>query len=280
MTVDIRHALHFTQVETFGTAELRNHFLIETLFEPGRITATLTHYDRMLILGIAPTDAPLAFGPELAGAVGTSFVLERREIGIINIGGPATITADGTVYPIEFQEAVYLGQGTRDVTFASRDPAQPARLYAVSAPAHQRHPGRKIAIADASPAPLGSQDSANARTIYKYIHPGLMPSCQLVMGLTRLAPGSIWNTMPAHTHDRRMEAYLYFELPADAAVVHLMGRPEATRHLIVRNEQAVISPPWSIHSGAGTAAYAFIWAMGGDNQSFADMDFVAMGDLK
>ncbi|TBW37019.1 5-dehydro-4-deoxy-D-glucuronate isomerase [Siculibacillus lacustris] len=277
--MDNRHAVHYTQAETLGTEELRQHFLIEKLFVPGAISATLTHYDRLLLLGIMPTTTPLAFGEAEAKPVGTSFFLERREVGFINIGGPARIVADGTTWEIGFQEALYLGMGIREVSFASVDPANPAKLYGASAPAHATHPTRKVTIDEASPAPLGAQTTANARTIYKYFHPGLLPTCQLVMGLTRLEPGSIWNTMPAHTHDRRMEAYLYFELPADAFVVHLMGRPQNTRHLMIRNEQVAVSPPWSIHSGAGTSAYAFIWAMAGDNQSFADMDHIPMGEL-
>ncbi|MDR3495610.1 MAG: 5-dehydro-4-deoxy-D-glucuronate isomerase [Ancalomicrobiaceae bacterium] len=278
--MDIRHALHYAQTETLGTEELRRHFLIESLFNPGRITATLTHYDRLVVLGIVPTTAVLSLGEAEARPVGAAYFLERREAGFINIGGPARIVADGTPYDLAFQEALYLGQGTKSVSFESLDAANPAKLYGASAPAHAAHPARKITLAEASPQPLGSQATANARTIFKYFHPGLLPTCQLVMGLTRLDTGSIWNTMPAHTHDRRMEAYLYFELPQDAFVVHLMGRPQATQHLIVRNEQVVLSPPWSIHSGAGTSSYAFIWAMAGDNQSFADMDHIPMGELK
>lgn len=278
--MDVRHAVHFTQAETFGTEDLRRHFLLTDLFRTGEITATLTHYERMMVLGIAPTGAPLAFPADIAPAVGTNFLLERREFGAINIGGPARVVADGAVYDLDFQEAVYLGMGTRDVTFASLDPTRPAKLFATTAPAHVAHPSRRITVADATPTPMGSQAAANERVIYKYIHPGLMPTCQLVMGLTRLATGSVWNTMPCHTHDRRMEAYFYFELPADAMVLHLMGRPTDTRHLVVRNEEAVVSPPWSIHSGAGTGAYAFIWSMAGENQTFSDMDHVAMGDVR
>ena len=278
--MDVRHAVHFSQAESFGTDELRRHFLITDLFRPGEVTATLTHYERMMVMGIAPTATPLGFPADIAPAVGTGFLLERREFGAINIGGPARITADGTVYDLDFQEAVYLGMGTREVHFVSLDPARPAKLFATTAPAHVTHPSRRITVAEATPTPMGAQATANERVIFKYIHPGLMPTCQLVMGLTRLATGSVWNTMPCHTHDRRMEAYFYFELPADAMVLHLMGRPDETRHIVVRNEEAVVSPPWSIHSGAGTGAYAFIWSMAGENQTFSDMDHVAMGDLR
>ncbi len=277
--MDVRHAIHHTQAETFGTEELRRNFLVTDLFRPGEVTATLTHYERMMVLGITPGGGPLALGPELGAPVGTSHLLERREFGAISIGGPVRVVADGEVYDLDFQEAVYLGMGTKEVTFESLDPANPAKLFASSCPAHTRHPSRKIAIAEAAPAPMGSMESANQRVIYKYIHPGLLPTCQLVMGLTRLSPGSVWNTMPCHTHDRRMEAYFYMEVPSDGMVLHLMGRPQATRHIVVRNEEAVVSPPWSIHSGVATSAYAFIWAMAGENQVFSDMDHVAMGDF-
>ncbi len=278
--MDVRHAVHHTQAELFGTEELRRHFLVTDLFAPGEVRATLTHYERMMVLGIAPGTGPLVLSHDLGGPVGTSYLLERREFGAVNIGGPVRVTADGETFDLAFQEAIYLGMGTKDVTFESLDPAVPAKLFGSSCPAHMRHPSRKITVADASPAPMGTPQTANERVIYKYIHPGLMPTCQLVLGLTRLSPGSVWNTMPCHTHDRRMEAYFYFELPADGLVLHLMGRPEATRHIVMRNEEAVVSPPWSIHSGAGTSAYAFIWAMAGENQVFSDMDHAAMGDLK
>ncbi len=226
------------------------------------------------------TDGRSPRTPALAKLVGAEFLLERRELGAINVGeGAARVRADNEELIVAPREAVYLGMGVRDLSFENVDPSKPAKLYANSAPAHMRHPNRVVREEEASPQPLGTLETSNQRTIFKYLHPGVLPTCQLVMGLTRLAPGSVWNTMPAHTHDRRMESYFYFELAPDAFVVHLMGRPEATRHLIVRNEQVVLSPPWSIHSGAGTGAYAFIWAMAGDNQSFADMDFVPMAEL-
>ncbi|MDK9697895.1 MAG: 5-dehydro-4-deoxy-D-glucuronate isomerase [Siculibacillus sp.] len=278
--MDVRHAIHHSQAEALGTEDLRRHFLVTDLFRPGEVRATLTHYERMMVIGIAPGEGPLALSPDLGAPVGTAHLLERREFGAVNIGGPVRVVADGVTHELAFQEAIYLGMGTKEVTFENLDPAAPSRLFAASCPAHVRHPSRKISIADASPAPMGSPATANERVIYKYVHPGLMPTCQLVLGLTRLSTGSVWNTMPCHTHDRRMEAYFYFELPPEGMVVHLMGRPEATRHVIVRNEEAVVSPPWSIHSGAGTSAYAFIWAMAGENQVFSDMDHVAMGDLR
>ncbi|GLK86933.1 5-dehydro-4-deoxy-D-glucuronate isomerase [Ancylobacter defluvii] len=279
--MDIRHAIHPDQAEALDTAGLRRHFLIDTVFEVGAVRATYSHYDRMMVLGIAPAAGALTLDAALAKVAGADYFLERRELGGINVGtGPLKVTADGEVFVVETQEALYLGMGAREVSFENLDPARPARFYANSAPAHRHHPSRVVRQAEASPQPLGALETSNQRTIFKYLHPGVLPTCQIVMGLTRLEGGSVWNTMPAHTHDRRMESYFYFEVPKDSLILHLMGRPEETRHLVVRNEQAVLSPPWSIHSGAGTGSYAFIWAMAGDNQSFADMDFVPMGDLK
>jgi len=251
------------------------------VFDEGRITATYTHYDRMMVLGIAPAGAAITPDADLAKLVGADFLLERRELGAINVGtGAARIVADGETFIVEPREAIYLGMGIRELSFENVDPAHPARLYGNSAPAHIRHPSRVVRERDASPQPMGSLETSNKRTIFKYLHPGVLPTCQIVMGLTRLEPGSVWNTMPAHTHDRRMESYFYFELAPESLIIHLMGRPEATRHIVVRNEQAVLSPPWSVHAGAGTGAYAFIWAMAGDNQSFADMDFIPMAELR
>jgi 4-deoxy-L-threo-5-hexosulose-uronate ketol-isomerase len=271
--------VHYEQAEMLDGEDLRRHFLIEQLMVPGRLTATYTHYDRMLVMGAVPTDAPLVVGEDLAKLVGSATLLERRELGLINVGGAGRVTADGTVYEVGPQDALYLGRGIAAVSFASADPANPAKFYINSSPAHAAHPSRLVTKAQALVKELGTPETSNRRTLSQYLHPEVLPTCQLLMGLTRLHSGSVWNTMPAHTHDRRMEAYFYFELPADAVVMHFMGRPEATRHLVVRNEQAVLSPPWSIHCGAGTAAYAFIWSMAGDNQAFTDMDFVAMGDL-
>jgi 4-deoxy-L-threo-5-hexosulose-uronate ketol-isomerase len=279
-SVETRHAVHWREAETFDTEALRAHFLVQDLLTPGALNATYTHYDRLMLAGAVPLATPLAFTDAHARLVGSEHHLARRELGLINIGGPGRVTADAATFDLGFQDALYIGAGTASVTFASVDPDNPAKFYINTAPAHARHPARLITKAAAKAIPLGSQESANKRTIYQYLHPDVLPTCQLVMGLTRLDSGSVWNTMPAHTHDRRMEAYLYFELPQDAFTVHLMGRPEATRHLIVRNEQAVVSPPWSIHCGAGTTSYAFIWSMAGDNQAFTDMDMIAMQDLR
>ncbi|MCO5734474.1 5-dehydro-4-deoxy-D-glucuronate isomerase [Rhizobium sp. SSA_523] len=279
-TIETRHAVHYSQSEAMNGAQLRENFMVETLFAPGDIYAVYTHYDRMLLLGIMPTAAPLSIGADLAKTVGTDFLLERRELGLINIGGKGRVVADGTAYELDQQDGLYLGMGVRDITFESIDPNQPAKFYINSVPAHSSFPSRPITKADAIENNLGDQANCNKRKLYQYIHPKVLPTCQLLMGLTRLETGSVWNTMPAHLHDRRMEAYLYFEIPENAFVVHLMGRPQATGHLIMRSEQAVLSPPWSIHCGSGTSAYAFIWSMAGDNQSFTDMDFVPMTDLK
>jgi 4-deoxy-L-threo-5-hexosulose-uronate ketol-isomerase len=279
-TIETRHAVHYSQSEAMNGAELRQNFMIETLFAAGEINAAYTHYDRMLIAGAMPTSAPLSVGADLAKTVGTDFLLERRELGLINIGGKGKVVADGTTYELDFQDGLYLGMGVREISFESSDAAAPAKFYINSVPAHATFPSRIITKTDAIENNLGDQATCNKRKLYQYIHPKVLPTCQLLMGLTRLEPGSVWNTMPAHLHDRRMEAYVYFEIPEEAFVVHLMGRPQATGHLIMRNEQAVLSPPWSIHCGSGTASYAFIWSMAGDNQSFTDMDFVPMKDLK
>lgn len=276
---DTRQAVHFEQAEALGHEDLRRHFLIETLFAPGTLRATYSHYDRMVLLGISPTDTPLRFGDDLAGLVGSDTFLERRELGLLNIGGPAVVTADGETFNVGRDEGLYLGAGTKEVSFASSDAATPAVLYATCVPAHKKFPNRVITLDQALIVEAGAQETSNKRKLYQYFHPDVLDTCQLLMGRTQLQPGNVWNTMPAHLHDRRMEAYLYFDMPEDAFVMHMMGRPQATRHMIVRNQQAVLSPPWSIHCGAGTGSYSFIWAMAGDNKSFKDMDMVPMQDL-
>jgi 4-deoxy-L-threo-5-hexosulose-uronate ketol-isomerase len=282
MTIDVRtrHAVHYSQSERMTGADLRENFVIEDLFVAGTLQAVYTHYDRMLVAGAAPTQASLGVGSELAKIVGADYLLERRELGLINIGGPGRVIADGKAYELQSMDGLYLGMGTKEIVFESDDPSAPAKFYINSAPAHATLPSRIVSSADAIENNLGDGATSNKRKLYQYLHPKVLPTCQLLMGLTRLETGSVWNTMPAHLHDRRMEAYLYFELPENAFVVHLMGRPAATNHLIIRNEQAVLSPPWSIHCGAGTGAYAFIWSMAGDNQSFTDMDMVDMKSLK
>ena len=277
--IDVRQAVSEREAKTFDTAALRANFLMEKLFEPGKLNWTYLHTDRMVVMGAVPTGAPLTFPTELTHQIRETEFLARRELGIINIGGPARITADGTVFEIGFQEALYIGRGTAKVTFESTDAAKPARLYMNSCPAHAAYPARKITQAEADPQTLGAVETANRRTICKYIHAAMLPTCQLVMGLTRLDTGSVWNTMPCHVHDRRMEVYLYFDLPENNVVFHMMGTPVETRHLVVRNEQAICSPPWSIHTGCATSNYGFIWSMAGDNLVYSDQDPVAMSTL-
>ncbi|MBC6992052.1 5-dehydro-4-deoxy-D-glucuronate isomerase [Hymenobacter sp. BT491] len=258
-----------------NTAELRAHFLIETLFVPGSVELAYTHYDRMLVGGAVPqgTEALTLPCPDTLKA---NYFLERRELGILNIGTAGQVTVDGTVYDLGEQDCLYVGKGSREVSFSGEG----ARYYLLSAPAHKEYPTTVRTQAEATPVELGSQETANQRTIYKYIYNEGIPSCQLVMGLTQLKPGSVWNTMPAHVHDRRMEAYLYFNLPAGQRVLHLMGEPQQTRPLWVSNEQAILSPPWSIHTGCGTAAYTFIWGMAGENLEYTDMDPVPLDSLQ
>ena len=255
---------------TLPTAELRAEFLVPGLFRPGEAVFAYWETDRTVLGGITPAAAAvdLPNPPEVRSA----FFLERREAGVINLGGPGAVTVDGTAHAMEPLDAIYLGRGTKAVSFSSRSADKPARFYFLSYPAHTAYPVRHIAVKDSPGARLGTRESANERTLYKVIHPGAFPTCQLVMGFTRMEPGSVWNTMPPHTHLRRSEVYCYFDVPPTQAVFHFMGEPAATRHLVVHDGEAVLSPPWSIHSGCGTAAYAFVWGMGGENQEFADMD--------
>lgn len=260
------------------TEELRKSFVVEDLFVPDTVTMIYCDADRALIGGITPTMNRLkllATKKELAA----EYFTERREVGIVNVGGEGSITADGKAFTLAKKDMLYIGKGVKDIECASFSAEQPARFFFISFPAHTSHPTTPMRHAEADRTPLGTMEGANKRTIYKYIHGGGIKSCQLVMGLTELETGSIWNTMPAHTHMRRMEVYCYFDMDADSIVVHLMGTPTETRSLIMRNHQAVISPSWSVHCGAGTKKYSFIWAMGGENQEFSDMDGVAMKDL-
>lgn len=276
--MEIRHATNPIDVKRFTTSELRERFLIEDLFQEGKLQMVYSHHDRMIIGGAVPIQESL----ELADAetLKTEYFLERREVGFINIGGPAIIEADGESYELSKLDALYVGKGTKKVLFSSKDQANPAKIYFCSSLAHAVYPTTKIDLAKATPNHLGSKEACNERTIYQYIHAGAVQSCQLMLGVTILKEGSIWNTMPAHIHDRRMEAYVYFDLNADSRVFHFMGEPSETRHLVVANEQAVISPNWSIHSGAGTSNYSFIWAMAGENYTFTDMEPVKMDQLR
>jgi 4-deoxy-L-threo-5-hexosulose-uronate ketol-isomerase len=261
-----------------GTAELREHFHIAELFRPGRISLTYTHYDRMIVGGAMPVGQALALGA--IKPTGTKNFLDRRELIAVNIGGPGMVSAGGETHALGNRDMIYLGMGARDVSFASADGTQPAKFYLLSAPAHQAHPARIIRLGDAKRLDLGSRETSNERSIFQFIHPEGARTCQLVVGMTQLAPGSVWNTMPCHIHDRRMEVYLYFDLPENARVFHFMGEPDETRHIVMKNEEAVLSPGWSIHSGAGTSNYAFIWAMAGDNVDYTDIDPVAMEELR
>lgn len=275
-----RQSIHSDHAKQLDTQGLRREFLVEEIFTPDQLTMTYSHIDRIVFGGLMPVDAPLTFSDELGKAFGVTYFLERRELGLINIGGPGVVIVDGTTYEVANAEALYVGQGARELSFASVSAAQPAKFYYNSAPAHTRYPTRKVTQAQASPATLGDASTSNRRTIYKYLVPDVLPTCQLVMGMTQLEEGSLWNTMPCHTHERRMEVYFYFNMKEDAAVFHMMGKPDETRHLLVHNEQAVISPSWSIHAGVGTQAYTFIWGMVGENQVFGDMDHVAVRDLR
>lgn len=275
--MDIRNAANPKDVKAYDTERLREEFLIEDLFAVGEIKTIYSHVDRIIIGSVCPINSIiLEAGKELRA----EYFLERREMGIINIGSKGTVTVDGIKYELESKDGLYIGMGNKEITFSSEDSNNPAKFYFNSAPAHKSYPIRKIEISKAEPAKMGSLEQSNQRTIYKYIHPQGAESCQLVMGMTILEPGSVWNTMPCHTHDRRMEVYLYFNMSEDALVFHYMGEPTETRHIVMRNEQAVISPSWSIHSGCGTRNYTFIWGMVGENQVFSDMDAITVKDLK
>lgn len=278
--MDVRQPIHSDHVRTLDTAGLRRHFLVERLFVPDEMPLTYSQIDRIIVGGAMPVQRELAFGPDLAKQFAVGSFLERRELGAVNVGGPGAITVDGRRHDIGTREALYVGAGAKDVRFASADAAHPAKFYLNSAPAHRTCPTKKVTLAEASPATLGDAKTANRRTINKLIVPGVVESCQLTMGMTELEPGSVWNTFPCHTHERRMEVYFYFGMPDNSVVFHLMGTPEETRHIVVQNEQAVISPSWSIHSGVGSQAYTFIWGMVGENQVFDDMDHLLPGQLR
>lgn len=266
------------EVERMNTKELRENFLAESILVAGEANFVYSHYDRMVLGGVVPTSGKI----ELANyeALKSKYFLERREVGIINVGGTGSIEADGEKYDLEKLSCLYLGKGTESVAFHSADSENPAHFFLFSAPAHHKYPNELYTKEQALPFELGSIDTSNHRTIYKYIHDDGIKSCQVVMGLTVLQKGSVWNTMPAHTHDRRSEVYLYFDVPSEQGVMHFMGQPQETRHLWVQNLQAIISPPWSIHAGSGTASYAFVWAMAGENKDFSDMDFIALTDIR
>jgi 4-deoxy-L-threo-5-hexosulose-uronate ketol-isomerase len=278
MKIEVRHASHPEAVRAYDTEALRHHFLIETVFAGGEIRLTYSHYDRMVIGGAMPLGAALSLSAPKE--IGQETFLGERELGALNVGGAGEVTVDGKRYDLAKYDCLYVGKGAVNVSFESADAANPAKFYLVSTPAHQVHPAVLLTRDKARHLTPGEAATANKRSIYQFIHPEVCQSCQLTMGFTMIEAGSVWNTMPSHTHDRRMEAYLYFDLEADQRVFHFMGEPQQTRHMLVANEQAIISPPWSIHSGAGTKNYSFIWAMAGDNKSFTDMDHIAIADLR
>ena len=278
MKLDVRYANHPEDSKHYTTEELRKHYFIETIFVADDANLTYSHVDRIIAGGIMPVTKEVKL--EGSKELGSEFFLERRELGVINIGGPGKIVVDGVEYKMNSRDGLYVGMGSKELTFSSDDAENPAKFYVNSAPAHTTYPIVKVDIEKANPVKLGSLADSNERTIFQYVHPAVCKSCQLLMGMTVLEPNNMWNTMPCHTHERRMEVYFYFNMQPETRVFHLMGEPTETRHIIVGNEQGVISPSWSIHSGVGTSNYTFIWGMVGENQTFTDMDHVTMEDLR
>lgn len=275
--MDVRYTIGPQEYKRMSTQELRDTFMVD-LFADGEINLLYCEVERGIVGAAVPTTTPLELeaGKELAA----DYFCQRREIGVLNIGGEGTVTVDGTVFDMEHLDGLYIGSGSMEILFESSDSSQPARYYLISYPAHVDYPTTQAKKADANALEMGSVEAANKRTIYQYIHESGIQSCQLVMGFTALEPGCVWNTMPCHTHERRTEVYMYFGLDDSAKVFHMMGPGDETRHLAMSNEQAVISPMWSIHCGCGTQAYNFCWGMGGENQRFDDMDHIAINDLK
>lgn len=275
--MQIKYAVHPTDVKTYDTTRLRQEFHTSSLMKENEIQLVYTHYDRFIYGGITPTEKPLSLGTyeELK----SDYFLQRRELGVMNVGGKGKISVDGEAYHLDKLDVLYIGKGKKTLVFESEDSNVPAKFYLNSTPAHMEYPTVLAKQSDANVVELGSQTTANERTIFQYIHEEGIQSCQLVMGHTELKHGNIWNTFPPHTHERRMEVYFYFDVPKDQVVLHLMGQPQETRHLILKNEDAAVSPPWSIHSGAGTSNYKFIWGMGGENKAFTDMDGVPLTEV-
>ena len=280
--MDIRYSANPKDALHYTTEELREEFLIDDLYAPDEVRAVYSHVDRMVVLGILPVKETLSIdkGMEIMKTFGTNFFLERREVGFFNLGGAGVCVADGVEYTLNPRDCIYITKGTKEVTFKSSNQEEPARFYGVCAPAHRSFETKLLTIEEAAKVPMGEERTSNKRVINQFIHPDVIETCQLLMGLTILEPGSVWNTMPAHTHERRMEVYTYFDLPQDHRVFHFMGEPDETRHLVVKEFDAVISPSWSIHSGCGTTNYTFIWAMGGENQEFTDMDVIPIENLR
>ena len=273
-----RYANHPIDSKSYDTKQLREHYLVEEVFIDDKIELTYSHVDRIIFGGIKPVKESLKL--EAGKSMGVDYFLERREMGVINIGGEGKVLIDGEEFTLNNKDGLYIGKGNKEIIFESSNPQNPAKFYINSVPAHKEYKTVKIEIEKANPVKMGDNSTLNKRTIYQYVHPNVCESCQLLMGLTILEPGSAWNTMPCHTHERRMEVYFYFDMQEDTRVIHLMGEPTETRHLIVKNEQAIISPSWSIHSGVGTSNYTFIWGMCGENQTFDDMDHIDKETLR
>lgn len=280
--MDIRYSVNQRDFKRYTTEEIRNEFLIDGLYKADEVVAVYSHVDRMVTLGCMPVNEAVSIdkGIDVWHTFGTQYLLERREIGIFNIGGDGSVEADGETFEMGYEDCLYITRGTKSVVFRSKDAAKPAKFYMVSAPAHKACKTTFIPMAKANHRPLGDSKTSNKRVINQFIHPDVLETCQLSMGLTQLDEGSVWNTMPAHTHERRMEIYTYFGIPEGNVVFHMMGEGQETRHVVMKNEQAIISPSWSIHAGCGTANYTFIWAMGGENQAFDDMDVIPTEELR
>ncbi|MCL9773933.1 5-dehydro-4-deoxy-D-glucuronate isomerase [Vibrio methylphosphonaticus] len=273
-----KYSANPNDVKKYSTAQLRQEFLIDDLFEQSRVKLAYSHIDRAVAIGICPTDTPLVLEEWIDNkSFGTDYFLQRREMGLACLQGEVTVTVDGQAYELRTLDVLYVGQGSKSIEIAKKE--GDALVYGLSAPAHKSLPSKRITKSDARLVELGSLETSNQRVINQYLHPDVVETCQLCMGITHLAPGSVWNTMPAHTHERRMEAYLYFNIKPEQAVFHMMGQPTETRHLVVRNHELVLSPSWSIHSGCGTQNYSFVWGMLGENQTFDDMDFIPMDTL-
>ena len=278
MKTEIRYAAHPMDVKNYDTGKLRKEFLIEKIFIADEICLVYSMYDRYMVGGAMPVTRPLKL--ETVDDLKAPDFLDRREMGIIDVGGPAIIETSNGNFNLEYKDALYLGKETKDVVFRSKDPGKPAKLYINSAPAHHSYPSKKVTKKDAEIVVTGSPEASNHRSIIKLLVNSVLPTCQLQMGMTEFMPGSVWNTMPVHTHNRRMEAYFYFEVPEKQAVCHFMGDPDETRHIWMVNDQAVLSPSWSIHSAAGTSGYTFIWGMAGENLDYADMDGIKPDELR
>ena len=273
-----RFAVHHEDFKHYDTEKIRKHFLVENIMEKGNINLTYSHYDRYIVGGAVPLAEPLKLVQ--IDPLKSNYFLERREMGVINVGGDGFVVADDQTFNLKFKEAVYLGRGTKNVQFGSKDAAKPAHFYINSAPAHKEYPCKHVTLAQADPMELGTLETSNARRINKLLVNTVINTCELQMGMTELKPGSVWNTMPAHTHSRRMEAYFYFQVPENQAICHFMGQPDETRHIWMQNEQAVLSPSWSIHAAAGTSNYIFIWGMAGENLDYSDMDGIQPNQLR